>query len=143
MHTLNRPELGLFLVRFSLGLVLVAHSLYLKLVVYTLPGTAAFFGSVGLPAALAYVVFAIEAVAGLLLIVGYRTSVAAAAVVPILLGASWVHWSNGWLFTNTGGGWEYPALLAVLATAQALLGSGAPALSTVPSHVVARIRAQT
>jgi putative oxidoreductase len=97
----------------------------LKLVVYTLAGTAQFFASIGLPATLAYLVFAIEAAAGVALIVGWQSRAAALAVVPVLLGATWAHWSAGWLFTNSGGGWEYPALLAVFAAGQALLGDGA------------------
>ena len=45
-----------------------------------------------------------------------------------LLGALWVHWPNGWLFTNAEGGWEYPAFLAVAAAVQGLLGPGALAI---------------
>ena len=33
-----------------------------------------------------------------------------------------------WVFSNEGGGWEFPALLVVLAAAVALQGSGAYAL---------------
>lgn len=120
--------LGVTITRVALGVVLIAHSAYLKLVIFTLPGTAAFFGSIGLPGWLAYLVFFIEAVAGAMLVVGWQSRAAAIAVVPVLLGATWAHWSAGWLFTNSGGGWEYPALLAVLAVAQALLGDGAYAL---------------
>lgn len=42
--------------RVSLGVMYIAHSLVLKHFTYTLPGTAQFFESLGLPAALAYVV---------------------------------------------------------------------------------------
>jgi len=119
---------GTAVTRISLGIVLIAHSLYLKLIVFTLPGTAEFFVSLGLPAVLAYIVFSIEVLAGLALIVGWKSRIAALAVIPILLGATWAHFSAGWLFTNSGGGWEYPALLSVFAVAQALLGDGALAL---------------
>jgi putative oxidoreductase len=125
MSTENLNGWGVALTRISLGIVLLAHSIYLKLVVYTLAGTAQFFASIGLPATLAYLVFAIEAAAGVALIVGWQSRAAALAVVPVLLGATWAHWSAGWLFTNSGGGWEYPALLAVFAAGQALLGDGA------------------
>ncbi len=128
MDTLS-PQTGAFISRVSLGVVIIMHSLYLKLVVFTLPGTAAFFSSIGLPGASAYLVFAIEVVAGAALILGFYTRAAALAVVPILIGATWAHWSSGWLFTNTGGGWEYPLFLAVIATAQVFLGPGAYALS--------------
>ena len=133
---------GAFVTRVSLGLVLIAHSLYLKLVVFTLPGTARFFASLGLPGAGAYVVFALEAIAGVALVLGYRVQFAAAAVVPVLLGAAWAHWSNGWLFTNNGGGWEYPVFLAAVAVAQGFLdpgscavGASAPAASSADRAV--------
>jgi putative oxidoreductase len=110
-------------------MVLIAHSLYLKLVVFTLPGTAEFFVSLGLPQASAYAVFAVEAFAGVALVLGYRVELAAAASIPVLLGATWAHWSNGWLFTNDGGGWEYPLFLATVACAQIFLGAGSYALA--------------
>lgn len=121
----NLGAIGATLTRLGLGLVLIAHSIYLKLVVFTLPGTAQFFASIGLPSTLAYIVFTIEAVAGIALVIGWRSRIAALAVVPILLGATWTHWPAGWLFTNSGGGWEYPAVLSVLAIAQSFLGDGA------------------
>lgn len=118
------PRSGALITRISLGVVILAHSLYLKVFVFGLFGTAQYFQSIGLPGSLAYAVFAIETGAGIALIVGYHTRLAAAALVPILLGATWAHWESGWLFTNSGGGWEYPLLLAVLALAQALSGDG-------------------
>jgi putative oxidoreductase len=36
---------------------------------------------------------------------------------------------NGWVFSVTHGGWEYPVYLTVLPIAQILLGEGALALS--------------
>ena len=50
-----------FVLRIALGVMFVAHSVGLKAVGFTLPGTAGFFRSLGLPAALAYAVFAMEA----------------------------------------------------------------------------------
>jgi putative oxidoreductase len=96
--------------------------------VYTLPGTAAFFASIGLPGLLAYLVFAAEAVGGVLLILGVQVRWVALALLPILLGATWAHWPNGWLFTNSNGGFEYPLFLALATLVQALLGQGAFAL---------------
>ena len=55
-HTAPYAALAL---RVGLGAMFVAHSLWLKLFVFTLPGTAQFFASIGLPPALAYVVFAL------------------------------------------------------------------------------------
>lgn len=120
---------GALVLRISLGVVLVAHSLYLKLMVFSLGGTAQFFVSVGLPSWLAYVVFLVEAVAGIALIIGYKSRWFALAVVPILLGAAWVHWPNGWLFTAANGGWEYPIFLTFVAISVGLLGDGAYAFN--------------
>lgn len=118
---------GAFLLRVSLGTMFVAHAL-LKLFVFTLPGTAQFFTSVGLPGPLAYLVFGAELAGGVMLLLGIATRPVAAALVPVLLGATWVHAGNGWLFTANGGGWEYPAFLVMACTAQALLGAGAYAV---------------
>jgi putative oxidoreductase len=124
MNRLDTPALAATLLRLSLGLILVAHAL-LKLFVFTLPGTAAFFESQGFPGWSAYPVVAIEGIGGLVMIAGYQVRLAALASIPVLLGALSVHLGNGWLFTAKNGGWEYPALLVVLAVAVALLGEGA------------------
>ena len=52
--------------------------------------------------------------------------------LPILLGATWVHMGNGWVFSNAGGGWEFPALLVVLALVVAIQGAGSFAIKQVP-----------
>jgi putative oxidoreductase len=128
---------GALLLRVALGTMFLAHSLYLKLVVFTLPGTVKFYESIGLPGFGAHATIAVEAIGGLMLLAGYRTRAASIALLPVLLGATWVHWNNGWLFTNAGGGWEYPVFLAVAVVVQALLGDGAfaarrPARQTTP-----------
>lgn len=120
---------GALVLRVALGVMFLVHSLYLKLVVFTLPGTVKFFQSLGLPTVSAYGTIAVEAIGGAMLILGYRTRYAAIATLPVLLGATWVHSGNGWLFTNANGGWEYPVFLAVAVVVQALVGDGAFALS--------------
>lgn len=127
MTTHQRTDLAAFLLRLSLGLMLLAHGL-LKVLVFTLPGTAQFFDSVGFPGWMAYPVAALEIGGGLLLLTGVMTRATALALIPIMLGATAVHWGNGWVFSAANGGWEYPALLAVLMVVQALLGPGAYAL---------------
>jgi putative oxidoreductase len=115
--------------RVTLGVMFIAHAL-LKYFVFTLPGTVQFFASLGLPATFAYGTFAAELAGGVLLIAGWQTRWVALALVPILLGATWVHAGNGWLFTAPNGGWEYPAFLSVAAIVLSLLGDGAYALSS-------------
>ena len=118
---------GPTVLRIALGLVFVAHA-YAKAAIFTFPGTAAFFEASGFPGWTAYPVFAAELVGGLALIVGFRTRWAALGLIPVMLGALKTHLAAGWMFTNPGGGWEYPAFLIVALAAQALLGSGRLAL---------------
>lgn len=120
---------GATLLRVSLGLMFLAHSLVLKLGVFTLAGTAGYFESLGLPGFFAYLVFAAEAIGGLLLVAGVQARWVALALIPVLAGALWVHAGNGWVFSNAGGGWEYPLFLIVAAGVQALVGDGALTLS--------------
>lgn len=93
--------------------------------VFTVPGTVGFFESLGLPALLAYATIAVEIVGGVLLILGVRVREAAIALAVVSLGATWAHFGSGWVFSNEGGGWEYPLFLAAASIAQALLGPGA------------------
>jgi putative oxidoreductase len=141
MKHLLKPDNSIFILRITLGFVLLTHSLYLKMIVFTLHGTAQYFASIGLPEMLAYLVFSIEVGSGLALLLGFNTRFFSALVIPVLLGATWAHSSNGWLFTNTGGGWEYPLLLSVMAIAQLGLGNGKYAISTylLSKRLVARI----
>ena len=121
---------GAFLLRATLGVMFIAHAL-LKYAVFTLPGTAKFFASLGLPGPLAYAVFWAELIGGTLILVGYGSRWASAALVPVLLGALWAHIPNGWVFSAPSGGWEYPAFLAAAAVAQALIGDGHYAIASL------------
>lgn len=124
------------LLRLTLGLLFLAHA-SLKLFVFTPAGTAKFFGSVGLPGELAYVVIAAELLAAAGLILGIWTRVVAIAAIPILLGAIFtVHGAAGFFFNNPNGGWEYPAFWTVALMVQALLGDGAYALRTSSAGVI-------
>ena len=120
-------EHGALVLRLALGTMFIAHA-GLKYFVFTLPGTAQFFQSLGLPAALAYFTFAAELVGGTLILLGVYGRWVSAALIPILLGALWAHAGNGWIFSAPNGGWEYPAFLAAAALAHALIGDGAYAL---------------
>jgi putative oxidoreductase len=138
---LARIETGALLLRLGLGAMFIAHAL-LKYFVFTLPGTAQFFGSLGLPPALGYLTFGAELLGGVLLVLGVHARWVALALVPVLLGATWAHAGNGWLFSAPNGGWEYPAFLSLAAIVQFLIGDGAfallrsgrPAITRVPSR---------
>ena len=118
------PYAGLLL-RVSLGALFLAHGL-LKLLVHKPAGTAAYFRSLGLPGFVGYLTMAAEIGGGTMLILGIATSLVALALIPLILGTIFmVHGSKGWLFTNNGGGWEYPAFWTTALIVQVLLGSGA------------------
>lgn len=127
----SSTSLGIALLRVSLGLMWIAHAL-LKLLVFTLPGTAQFFSSQGLPGALAYPVFALELLGGLALVLGVYARQTALALVPVMAVAAWVHLPNGWVHTSPGGGWEYPVFLIAASIALWLMGDGAAALRRSP-----------
>ena len=114
----------------------------MKIFVFTPAGTAQFFGSLGLPPALAYLVIAIEVIGGVALIFGVYSRIAALALIPGMVGAIViVHGAAGFFFNNPNGGWEYPAFWIVGLVAVALLGDGAYALRptfAVPSPSFAR-----
>jgi len=126
---------GVALLRASLGVLALAHGL-LKLLVFTPAGTVGFFESLGLPAVLAYATIAIEVGGGLALLAGFCTRYVAVAMIPILVGSIvFGHWQAGWLFSNQGGGWEFPAFWAAALAVQSLLGDGAFAMKSAAGRL--------
>ncbi len=125
---------AVFLLRVALGTMFIAHSLWLKLFVFTLEGTASFFETLGLPGWFAYVVFMLEAVGGVFLLLGIYARWVAVLLIPVLIGATWAHWDNGWMFGYQNGGWEYPAYLTLLTLVQGMLGDGR--WSLIPSPTI-------
>jgi len=126
----NLEKYGALILRLGFGVVLLAHGL-LKVNVFTIAGTVGFFEKMGVPAAelAAYATIGFEVVGGALIIAGVFVRVLALASIPVMLGAIiFVHGGNGWLFSNQGGGWEFPAFLALIGVVLALVGKGAYAL---------------
>jgi len=126
---------GAFLLRLCLGLMFIAHAM-LKVQVYKIPGTVAYFKSLGLPGWLAYVTITIELGGGACLILGIVPRYIALLLIPLILGTIvTVHGKKGWLFSNPDGGWEYPAFWAAALLVQFLTGDGVLALvSSPPFH---------
>ena len=130
-RNMTNNNYGAFLLRLSLGTILLAHGL-LKIFVFTIPGTVGFFASLGLPAIIAYLTIFGEVAGGIAILLGLYTRLAAILSLPILLGATWAHLGNGWVFSNPNGGWEFPAFLVAIAIVVAIQGSGAFALKKLP-----------
>ena len=133
IRTSTAPS-GITLLRVSLGILFLAH-VGLKIFVFTIPGFVSYFASLHLPAILAYGTIALEAIGGVALVLGiYAPWVAVPLALEMLGTIVIVHGANGWLFTDKGGGWEYPAFWAVCLVVLSLLGDGALALRPSGAH---------
>lgn len=134
MIDLATAPYAILLLRISLGILFIAHAL-LKWRVYTIPGTMAFFRSLGLPGWFAYVTITIELGGAACLILGIWPRYVALLLMPLMIGTIvTVHGKKGWLFSNPDGGWEYPAFWTATLFILFLLGDGAAAL--VPSPLL-------
>lgn len=120
---------GLFILRIVIGGLFVGHGTQ-KLFGWFdgpgLDGASGMFESLGYPRSRTMAVLAgtAEAGAGALLLLGWLTPLAAAAIIGVMINAiATVHASNGpWV---SDGGWEYNAVLATAATTFAFAGPGA------------------
>ncbi|MGW9126866.1 DoxX family protein [Paenibacillus chitinolyticus] len=83
MNSLNKWQYGAFILRIVLGLIFLVHG-YQKFE-GGLSGVAGFFGSLGLPGFMAYVVAVIELAGGILMLIGLGTRWIAAAFAVIML----------------------------------------------------------
>ena len=133
----TRGSYAALLLRVSLGVLFLMHGLYLKVFVFGMAGATQAFASMGLPAWFAWVVMLYETIGGIMLILGiYMPIVAALLGIHMLAATLLGHAGNGWLFTNNGGGYEFPLFWAIACFALALLGSGAHALMPGRSRAV-------
>jgi putative oxidoreductase len=118
-------DVGLLILRLVLGLTLAAHGYNKFFGGGRIPGTAAWFESIGMRYGRfqAVVAASTEISAGLGLAAGLLTPIPAAGFVALMLVAAWtVHRANGFFIVNEG--WEYNLILAVAAVAVATLGAG-------------------
>lgn len=118
-----QTDLASLILRIALGVMFLAHGLT-KLLVFTPAGTAQFFESLGFPGVVGYLTIVFEIGAGTLLLLGILTRIISLFAFIQMVVISFIHSVNGWTFSNTGGGWEYPAFMALTAVSLALFGSG-------------------
>ena len=124
----NKAPYGVFLLRVSMGVMFMLHGAYLKVIVFGMTGTGQYFASLGLPDWFAWVVMLYETIGGLALILGMYVRLAAVLLGIHLLAAAYIgHAANGWVFTNEGGGYEFPVFWAITCFALALISGGANA----------------
>lgn len=121
-------DLALLLLRGVLGVVMLAHGVNHIVGGGKIAGTAGWFESLGMrPGRLhAWLASLTEVGAGVLLLVGLATSLAAGGALGVMV-VAWVtnHRGNGFFIFRPGEGWEYVMTLAVLSAAIGPLGAGA------------------
>lgn len=124
-------DLALLLLRVTAGATLVAHGVNHWRGGGKIAGTAGWFESLGLrqPKLQAWASVLTEIGAGVLLILGLITPLAAAALVSVML-VAWIlaHRSNGFFIFNSG--WEYVAVLAVIGVVIGVTGPGVISLDS-------------
>ncbi len=128
-----RNEIPYLLIRLAFGAVLLSHGLLLKVFTLGIENTLSYFNDAyNIPATLTYLIIFGETFGGLAILVGLYTRLAALLSLPILIGAFCIHLGNGWLFSNPGGGWEFPALLIIMAIILSIRGNGILAIRQLP-----------
>ena len=126
-------DLAGLIARVTLGAVMLPHGLQKTIGLfggYGFSGTMGFFtGTLGLPAAVAFLVIMAESVGALCLILGFATRFCAASLALVMAGAIQMgHLQNGffmnWFGAQPGEGYEYHLLCIGLALVIVCTGGG-------------------
>jgi putative oxidoreductase len=120
---------GIFVLRVAVGIDWIVHA-FLKTYrgMYT---HEALLAKNGITPLLAWPTFSIELVGGCAILLGWYTRQWTALLLIFLAVVVWIKWPVGWLYSNAGGGWEYPLFWFMAQAALVLAGSGAFALQGV------------
>ena len=118
---------GLLILRCTVGIVMIAHGYNHIFRGGKIEGTGRWFESLGMkPGKLhAWLASITELGAGLLLLLGLFTPLAAAGVVGVML-VAWItnHLHNGFFIFRPGEGWEYVMTLTMCGIVIGALGAG-------------------
>ena len=123
----NALALALFVMRLSLGLTMAAHGYNHLFRGGKVEGTARWFESLGMkPGVLhAWLASITELGAGALLVLGFLTPLAAAAILATILVALITnHLKNGFFIFRPGEGYEYVLMIACMSLALGTIGAG-------------------
>ncbi|MDO5608111.1 MAG: DoxX family protein [Capnocytophaga sp.] len=125
----KNTDLGLLILRLAVGVLFLLHGIAK---IGHLEGVQYLLSEKGLPAFISYGVLVGEVLAPILLIIGYRTRLAAVVVMFTALAAIWLAHSHEIFALSQHGGWAIELLGLYLFGAKALFftGGGRLAVST-------------
>ena len=124
---MDKYDLAALLLRVGFGASLFAHGYNKSVSPSGLKGTANWFASIGMkwPALQARVASWSEMMAGVMLVLGILTPLAAAATIALMVVAiATVHWRVGYFIFLPNGGWEYCGAIVVAMSALCVIGPG-------------------
>jgi putative oxidoreductase len=118
---------GILVLRVAVGAVMIAHGYNHIFRGGKIKGTAGWFASLGMKPGIlhAWLASLTELGAGVMLVFGLLTPLAAAGVVGVML-VAWItnHLKNGFFIFRPGEGWEYVMTLCACGIALGALGAG-------------------
>jgi putative oxidoreductase len=129
---------GIFLLRVAIGVDWIVHAL-LK----TWRGMnthEALLAKNGITPLLAWPTFTLELAGGVCIVLGWYSRRWAAVLLCFLAVVVWIKWPVGWLYSNPGGGFEYPLLWLFAQAALVLCGDGAFALRPETASIARILR---
>ncbi len=127
MHNVDGVYAGIFILRCAVGIVMIAHGYNHIWGGGKIQGTAGWFESLGMKPGIlhAWLASITELAAGVMLIFGFLTPLAAAGVIGVMLVALITnHLKNGFFIFRPGEGYEYVLTLLLVGFAIAGIGAG-------------------
>ena len=123
MSQVDSIDVVLLVVRLTAGVTLFMHGYQKFFMGGRIEGTARWFESLGMKPGRVHALLAActEISCGILFAIGFLTPLAAAGFVGTMVVAGWTHKQHFFIFKD---GWEYNAVLAVLAVLVATTGPG-------------------
>src|SRR5690606_21535098 len=115
-------DLGLLIFRLTLGILMLMHGIYK--VIYGVDGIKGMLANIGLPEFLAYGVHLGETIAALLLIIGYRTRLAAVAFTFVMVVAFLMAHMDPRFALGNSGAWLHEGIVLCLFGGLGLIFTG-------------------